>query len=413
VSRRRSVVVAVVVSTFFVGFGGGVVFPVLPNLGAVLGISPFLVGIILSANRIVRVVANGPAGALVDRAGTRLPLVAGLAVEAVATLGYVVALDARLPSAWFLGARVLWGAGSALVFATAYTIAADVSDSGSRGANMGVIRGGMMLGFPAGLVLGGVVSDRFGVATAFLVAAGFAAVATVVAYRLVPETHVEDAGARTAVRPWELDTTLPTLTVGAVNFGLYFAYLGALFSTLVLFLDAKGIAIWGYGPQGMSGLLMAVTVVSASAFMLAGGAVSDRSRSRTPVLLAFLGVSFVGFLLLAAVDSLLVAVAACVCIGAGQGGTSGPLMALLADLTPGERMGRAVGTNNVLGDVGGALGPMASLPLVTRVGFEPVYAACAIVPLLAGVVLVTSVRAQTGSVAPGRAAPDGGVDGDD
>jgi MFS family permease len=121
----------------------------------------------------------------------------------------------------------------------------------------------------------------------------------------------------------------------------------------------------------------------------------------------------VGFLLLAAVDSLLVAVAACVCIGAGQGGTSGPLMALLADLTPGERMGRAVGTNNVLGDVGGALGPMVSLPLVASVGFEPVYAACAVVPLLAGGVLVTSVRAQTGSVAPGRAAPDGGVDGDD
>ena len=48
---NRVVIGAVIASTFFVGFGGGVIFPILPNLGVVLGISPFLVGLILSANR--------------------------------------------------------------------------------------------------------------------------------------------------------------------------------------------------------------------------------------------------------------------------------------------------------------------------------------------------------------------------
>ncbi|MUW15164.1 MFS transporter, partial [Halorubrum sp. CBA1125] len=84
--------VAVIASTFFVGFGGGVVFPILPNLGAVLGISAFMVGVILSANRWVRLVASAPAGALVDRYGTRKPFVLGLLVEGIATLGYVVAI---------------------------------------------------------------------------------------------------------------------------------------------------------------------------------------------------------------------------------------------------------------------------------------------------------------------------------
>jgi MFS family permease len=103
----RSVVVALVVSTFFVGFGGGVVFPVLPNLGAVLGISPFLVGVILSANRFTRILANAPAGSLIDRVGTRGPLVGGLFVEALATLGYVVAVESAAPAAWFVLARVV------------------------------------------------------------------------------------------------------------------------------------------------------------------------------------------------------------------------------------------------------------------------------------------------------------------
>lgn len=399
----RRIVLAVIASTFFVGFGGGVVFPILPNLGAVLGISPFLVGLILSANRFVRLVANAPAGSLVDRIGTRTPFVAGLVIEGVATLGYVVALESALPEAWFLLARVLWGVGSALVFATAYTIAADVSDAGSRGTSMGVVRGGITLGFPAGLVLGGVVGDAYGIPTAFTVAAAFALFAGVIAYAAIPETHV--SGERAAVKPWEIELTAPAMGVGLVNFGLYFAYLGALFSTLVLLVEAESVGLFGYGPQGTSGLLMAVTVVSASGFMLAGGSVSDRSGYRVPVLLVFLVVSFIGFVLLAVAGSLRGLVLACLFIGAGQGGTSGPLLALLADLTPTERTGRAMGTNNVLGDLGGGLGPMVSLPLVNSVGFAPVYAACALIPLLAGVVLVGAVYARTGQFSPRTSGP--------
>lgn len=397
-SPRWAVVGAVVASTFFVGIGGGVVFPILPNLGAVLGISPFLVGLILSANRFTRILANAPAGSLVDRFGTRTPFVVGLFVEGVATVGYVVAVGAKFPEVWFLGARVLWGIGSALVFATAYTIAADVSERQSRGANMGVIRGGITLGFPAGLVLGGVVSDAYGVSTAFLLAAGVALLASLVAFRLVPETHVETE--RPAVRPWAVDVARPTLTIGLVNFGLFFTYLGALFATLVLFVGVADLSVWGYGPQGMSGLLMALTVVAASAFMLGGGTMSDRYDSRTPFLLAFLGVSFLGFVLLAVAGSLEVLVVACLLIGAGQGGTSGPLMALLADLTPSDRMGRAMGTNNVLGDLGGGLGPLVSLPLVDSVGFRPLYAVCAVIPLVAGLLLLWSVNSEIGRPDP-------------
>ncbi|MDZ5811274.1 MFS transporter [Halorubrum sp. AD140] len=442
--RPPTVLLAVIASTFFVGFGGGVVFPILPNLGAVLGISAFMVGVILSANRWVRLVANAPAGALVDRYGTRKPFVYGLLIEGIATLGYVVALAtppaeslrplaaslprfavgplvvgpdwwftpiaaAVAPETWFLLARVLWGLGSAAVFATAYTIAADLSDSGSRGTNMGVVRGGITMGFPAGLVLGGVVSSLAGNAAAFVVAAAFALTASVVAHRYVPETHVTGERAGDSIKPWDVDTALPAVTVGLVNFGLLFAYIGALFSTLVLFLGENDLSLLGLDPQGTSGLLMAGTVLSASVFMLVGGRISDTRDSRTPILLTFLVVSFVGFLLLARAGSVVDLALACVFIGAGQGGTSGPMMALLADLTPDERMGRASGTNNVLGDVGGGLGPMVSLPLIDAVGFAPIYAACAVVPLAAGVALLVGVRRETGTFLPGRTDGDSGA----
>lgn len=394
-------VYAVIACTFFVGFGGGVIFPILPNLGAVLGISSFLVGLILSANRFARLIANAPAGALVDRIGTRTPFVVGLFVEGIATLGYVVAVVAPAPEVWFLLARILWGVGSALVFATAYTITADVSESSSRGTSMGIVRAGITFGFPAGLVLGGLVSDIYGVEAAFVLAASFALFAGVLAYFIIPETHTGAIERRKGgVKPWEIDTSLPALTVGLVNFGVFFAYIGALFATLVVFLVELEIGVLGFDAQGTSGLLMAVTVLAGSACMLGGGKLSDLYGYRVPIVLVSLAVSGAGFLLLASASSIGQLIVACLLIGGGQGGTGGPMMALLADLTPDERMGRAMGTNNVLGDIGGGLGPLVTLPLVERVGFAPIYIACAVIPLIAGVVLLVGIRAETGSLNP-------------
>ncbi len=399
VDRPFLVIGSVIASTFFVGFGGGVIFPILPNLGAVLGITPFMVGLILSANRFSRLFANAPVGILVDRIGTRNPFVLGLVVQAVATLGYVAAMLSDFPAAWFLGSRIVWGLGSAAVFATAFTIAADVSPAKSRGSSMGLIRGGVIFGFPSGLVLGGVVSELAGVIEAFMLAASFAVFASILAFLTVPETHVHEK-VRRSVKPWDIDKSVTTVTIGLVNFSILFGYVGALFATLVLFLNETGIRILGFDAQGSSGIFMGITVISAAMFMFIGGYISDRGGSRMPALLAFIGISFFGFILLVFADSLLTLALACIFIGIGQGGTSGPLLALLADLTPNERMGRATGTNNVLGDVGGGLGPLISLPIIDVIGFAPVYAACALLPLIAGGILIIGVHHETGELLP-------------
>lgn len=89
-----------------------------------------------------------------------------------------------------------------------------------------------------------------------------------------------------------------------------------------------------------------------------------------------------------------------VLVGAGQGGANGPLIALLGHLTPDERTSRAMATNNVLGDLGGGVGPMVSLPVVESVGFTPVYVACAVIPLLAGVSLFVGIYTRTGNLNP-------------
>src|SRR5690625_1017540 len=98
----------------FSGFGGGVVFPILPMLGVRLGLSALMVGLILAANRITRIFFNPLTGLLVDRYGARWPVAAGLFLETVAVLGFSVALHSHSPALWFLGGRVVWGVGSSL-----------------------------------------------------------------------------------------------------------------------------------------------------------------------------------------------------------------------------------------------------------------------------------------------------------
>ena len=292
------------------------------------------------------------------------------------------------------------------MFATAYTITADVSEVSSRGTSMGIVRAGITFGFPAGMVLGGIVSEVYSNVAAFVLAASFAGLASVIAYAIVPETHVDSPD--TSIKPWDVETTLPALTIGLVNFGLYFAYFGVLFSTLVLYLEAEAMTLAlevaglgiDYGEQGTSGLLMAVSALSGAVFTISGGKISDSVGARVPVLLVFLVTSCAGFAVLTLAPSLAIVVGGCVLIGAGQGGVGGPLTALLADLTPEDRMGRAMGTNNVFGDVGGAIGPLVSLPFADAIGFDVLYALSAVVPLLAGVVLVVGIYTYTGSLSP-------------
>jgi predicted MFS family arabinose efflux permease len=271
---------------------------------------------------------------------------------------------------------------------------------------MGLIRGGSILGFPLGLLLGGVVSELASNATAFGLAFAFAVIATVLAYVTVPETHV-DAESTRAVDPWDIDVSLPTVTVGLLNAATWFAYMGVLFASLVLFLETKSIGVLGFDAQGSSGVFMALTVLSAAAFMFLGGSLSDAADSRVPAVILFLCLLASGFVVLSRAESIRLVIPACLLMGTGMGGTLGPMMALLADLTPADRMGRASGTTNVFSDIGGGLGPVVTLPLIDRLGFEPVYVTAAAMPLLAIVVLVAGMYRYTGQVLPPTSSVDG------
>ncbi|WP_321170532.1 MFS transporter [Halobaculum limi] len=394
----RTVVLSLVAGVFFGGVGGGVAFPTIPTLGSVLGIAPFLVGIILSINRFTRLLMSTPAGDVLDRMGTRRPMIAGFVVQGLVPFGYLVGLNPPfgLPSSMvFLVSRAAWGIGSAFVFVGAFSTVTHVTTSANRGRWVGYMRGGQSLGFPTGLVLGGVVTDLYGYGEAFAVAGVAGLFAAAVAYRVLPDVTPETGGGSRLRDVPALVRSDPRIgAVGAVNFTIRFLYAGVLLSTVVLYTESNDISLGGLAGTGSSGIVMAVSVVALSISNLAVGRLSD-SMGRTTTVVPGLAVFGSGFALAALVPTATGVLAGVGLVGAGAGLAGPPLLAYLGDIAPGGDVGKLGGVYNVFGDLGSTLGPLVALPLAAEVGLATEYLACAGLVVVAAGIAVTTLRDDT------------------
>jgi MFS family permease len=390
------VAASLIVGVFFAGVAGGVAFPTLPRLGPVLGISPFLVGLILAINRMTRLVLNTPAGSILDRLGTRKPMLFGFALMPLAPFGYILGLDpGPLPlssATVFLLARGVWGVGSAFVFVGAFSTITHVTTPENRGRWTGYMRGGQSMGFPTGLVVGGLVTDAFGYAPAFSLAGIAGIFATVVAFFVIPNVNA-DVGQGAGIRaiPGLVRRDPRIGTVGFVNFAVRFLFAGVLISTVVLYAETFGIRISGVSEVGVSGVVMAASVVASSGATVVAGRYSDALPNRALITVPALGVLALGFVLLVFVPTLLGSMLGVVLVGFGVGGSNPPLLAYLGDISPSGDVGKLGGVYNVFGDVGSSLGPVVAIPAVHAVGFRVSYLVCAGLVVVAGALVAATL----------------------
>jgi MFS family permease len=386
----RYVVASLVAGVFFGGHGGGVAYPTLPNLGPILGIAPFLVGIILSTNGFVRLVTNTPAGQVIDTMGSRRPMIAGFLVQGLAPFGYVLALHPQvvpmLDSAGiFLVARAMWGLGSAFVFVGAFSTITHVTTRENRGKWIGYMRGGQSLGFPTGTVVGGLVTDTFGYEAAFLVAGTFGLLAAIVAVAVLPNIVADvSTAARLRDLPAFVARDARILSIGGVNFVIRFVYV-VILSTVVVFAGNHGIRIGSFSAVGVSGAMMAVSVLAMSVTTTVTGRYSDSLSRRGLVTLPALASLGVGLAIVGLFPTLYTTLVGMTLIGAGVGGTSPPLLALLGDISPEDQVGKLGGVYNVFGDLGATLGPVLAFPVGAAIGYDTSYLLSTIFVLVAGI----------------------------
>lgn len=402
-SEIRTIALAIIAGLVFGGVATGVAFPTLPLLDELLGISAVMLGLILSANRFTRLPLNAPAGNIIDNIGARRPMIVGLFTQALAPFGYIVGLNAppiivgtvpligevSAPGLVFLLSRMMWGVGSAFVFLGAFATITYVTTDQNRGRWLGYMRGGQSVGFPSGLIVGGTLFDLAGAQMAFLVAGVLALSAGIIASLVLPRVQPEtEERARLRDMPGMIRREPRIFPIGLGNLTIRFIFGGVLLATVARYASIHGMELSVFGAAGISGLVLAVGVISSGATTVISGRISDVVSNRIFVAIPPFASMTVGLLLLAFVPRIEILFLATAMIGVGSGGIGPALLALVGDLSPNDEVGRMGSVYNIMGDIGSTAGPLLAVPMVdVWLGFRASYIVYAAGVVLTGIVV--------------------------
>lgn len=145
--------------------GDSLLYVALPASAAELGLPLWSVGVLLAANRVVRLVTNTWVAALVRRHGGRRPLLLATALAAGSTMSYGL-----VPWFWpFLAARLIWGWCFSALRLNGLTVVMAASEPRTRGHTLGVYRSLSRLGNVVSLLAGALVLEAIGFRTTFVI----------------------------------------------------------------------------------------------------------------------------------------------------------------------------------------------------------------------------------------------------
>ncbi|MGD9404948.1 MAG: MFS transporter, partial [Anaerolineae bacterium] len=251
--------------------GDSTMYAVLASQIDFLSISLGVVGVLLGANRMVRIPGNLLAGSFYDRARRRPLFLTGLALGIVSTLSYSL-----VRGFWpLLAGRVLWGIAWALINVGGYTMILDRSSIADRGRMTGLYQMAFMLGLTISPILGGTLTDSLGFQRAVRICALVSGFGLLVALVALPETRPErgadspDSTGRIGwVKPADLVGMLRRvdwciLAASIIYLVVLFVNSGVLMSTISLYLEQR----WGttvtvgaraIGVASLGGLLLAL-----------------------------------------------------------------------------------------------------------------------------------------------------------
>lgn len=365
-----------------------------PVLAPELGISPWGVGLLLSAFFWTYAIGQIGAGWLVDRAEVRWVYAGGFLIWSLATLGTAFVSS----FGHLLAMRLLLGIGESVTYPASSRILAAVVPEHRRGLANSLVDLGARLGPAAGTMCGALLVSSLGWRGLFLITGGAGLIWLVPWMISAPRVLVPAGTSQHLAGPsWGQLLRRRSFwgTCGGLcgaNYAWYFL-LSWLPSYLVRerHFTLTGVAIWGALPY----LFMAVS-------SLAGGVLADRwiSRGGVPVRVRR-GFLVTGLILTSAILPCVLlpriefAVAGLFVACLAFGIYASNLFSLTQTLAGPEAAGRWTGFQNACGNLAGIVSPMITGWLVTRTGgFAAAFLAASLACLLGAASFGLLVREQ-------------------
>lgn len=195
-SLPRDVVVLGLIA-FCVAVGFGVLVPVLPVFAKSFEVSQLLVGAVISAFALMRLVTSPFCGRLIDVFGGRTILAIGIWLVAISSA--LAGLATNYP--YLLVMRGVGGIGSAMFTVSAMTVLLNAVEPTMRGRATGFFQSGFLVGGMAGPAIGGLVSKISMTAPFFFYAATLAVAGTVGMVLLHKPVRHDTTKAQVETRP--------------------------------------------------------------------------------------------------------------------------------------------------------------------------------------------------------------------
>lgn len=352
----------------------GLVIPVLPVYAGGLGAGPAVLGAVVAAFGLGRLLVDFPAGVIAQRVDQRRLLVASVAAVACFTI-----LTAAVTSIGQLVAiRGLTGLAGGVAMTSGQALLTH-SEPARLGRTMGALQAYQLAGGALGPVIGGVlvgVDPRL----PFLAGGIILVTLTVLGVlrpvpRWQPVTDLRPPAGEAHPRLW----TAGLVSVSVVGFSVFFVRFGGQqFLFPVLAYERAGLS------PAQLGTALAVTTLLSLGLVRLAGSVTDR-WGRRPVVMAStatLGLVTLGFL---GAGSAPVFLSALVLTGVAMAFTGPPTGAYLADAVAPQKRGMAVGVYRTCGDLATLVGPLG-LGWLVAVGAET-----AAVAILSGTMVAAAV----------------------
>ena len=381
-----------------------------PDVAAQLGITLSMVGLLLGANRAIRLVLNGPVGMLYDRMPRRGLLITSLALGACASVFYAIG-----HGFWpLLIGRILWGLAWALLWVGGNSVVLDVSTEENRGRNSGIYQMWFFIGIATSSFLGALLTDIFGFRNGQWISMTAIALMAIVWFFFLPETRTINAIAKESIIETDkaVVNKLPLKVIVTTSITMFVSRLltwGVLAATTILWLSD----IFGEGMQiatifipiaTLSGLYTALSNLTSIGSTPMAGSVSDKVGRRWPVIGWAIVLGGLGLWLMS-VDIQSLALIGSFLVPLASSSVETLIPAIAGDRVPENLRSRALGLINTAGDLGATIGPFAALGAINS-GWLSLGGIYKIGSILLGVVAVLAFSPLVSRQSRKRITPD-------
>ncbi len=370
--QPRAAFAGIFAATMLALLAVGAVLPVLPHyVRGPLGSTDLVVGVVIGSYAVTGLFFRPLAGHFADTRGRRPAVVLGSLLATLAGLIYLLPLGVG----GLIAARLILGAGEGTVFTAGSAWIVDLAPPGRRGRVIGLYGLAVWTGLSIGPLIGSLLQHAGGYDMVWVFAAGAPLLGALIAQR-VPDPFL----------PPEVIERRPLIAAESIRPGSALALASVGYATVaafvVLHLDDRGI---GHG-AAVFGAFAAMVVLT----RLIGGNLPDRLGPARCALGAAL-VESVGLVTIAVAQSLAVAIAGALAMGAAFSLLYPSLSLVVVARVREDRRGAALGTFTAFFDAGVGFGAPLAGAAAALAGYQGAFLLAAGFALLAATTIALAI----------------------